>query len=49
MCVDAAVRGGIEQSKAIMGFGEWQAKLHPEIRNEELARGWMSQMGVLAF
>lgn len=49
MCIDVAVRVGINESKAVVAFGEWQASLNPETGNEQLAQLWMKQIELLTF
>ena len=43
MCVLAATNA-MDESTAHTAFSEWLSQQHPEIGNEELARGWMSVM-----
>jgi hypothetical protein len=44
LCLDAAVRSGMDASTVQAAFGKWLGKQDPEIGNEELARLWMGQL-----
>ena len=44
MCIDAAVRSGMDAGTAQASFSHWLGQQDPEIGNEQLAKGWMGQL-----